>query len=337
MLAVMDQLRDLGNYGQLNDFEVLLAARCGRKHAIATSSGTAALEVVLAAVGVVSGSRVAIPALGFVAAANAVSHRGAVPILIDVRRDDFGMDPSELNKLDWRSPLIDALSAVIAVHNLGHPCRIRELTALARDRGVPLIEDAAEAVDSMIVENPCGSFGTASVLSFNLNKVVTTGGGGAVLCDDDRLAALVRRLVTTARVEHPWLVEHNAVAWNHRMPMLCAALGLAQLRRLDHMVAAKRALADAYREALADIEGVMFHGEPTGTRSNYWLPTIMVPLGERDEVLTALHNVGVHARAMFTPINQLRPYQQDGFPVADSVFRQAICLPSGLELAERFL
>lgn len=331
VIAVMDQLRDLGSYHMINEFEGLLAKRCGRRYAVAMSSGTAALEVALAAAGIGDGSMVALPALGFVAAANAVVHRGAKPILMDVFKDDLGI---AWENLDVNPPI----DAVIAIHNLGHPCRIEHLATIAEGYGAVLIEDAAEAIGSAArKEKPCGSFGRLSVLSFNLNKTVTTGGGGAVLCDDERLARLVRRLASTARVEHPWLVEHDAVAWNHRMPMLPAALGLAQLRRLDTLVAAKRALANAYCGALFGIDGVAFHVEPPGTRSNYWLPTIMVPPNERDAVLTGLHEVGVMARAVFTPVNQLAPYRQEGFPVADRIFRSAVCLPAGIELAERFI
>lgn len=331
LVAVMDQLRDLGSYNMINEFEGLLAKRCGRRYAVATSSGTAALEVALAAAGIGQDSTVVIPALGFVAAANAIVHRGAKPVLMDVYKDDFGIAWENLDA----NPPIDA---VVAIHNLGHPCRIEDTVTIAEGYGAVLIEDTAEAIGSTALrEKPCGSFGRLSVLSFNLNKVVTTGGGGAVLCDDDRLARIVRRLASTARVQHPWLVEHDAVAWNHRMPMLPAALGLAQLRRLDVLVAAKRSLAEAYHVAFEGNDDVTFHVEPLGTRSNYWLPTIMVPPKERDAVLTALHEVGVMARAVFTPVNQLAPYRQDGFPIADRIFRSAVCLPAGLELAERFL
>lgn len=342
VLAVMDQLSDLGNYQQVNEFERLLATVCGRRHAIVTSSGTAALEIALAVAGIRAGDKVAIPALGFVAGANSIKHLGGVLEIVDVRETDMGMNPLYLSEeLTDVDDVHGPVKAVIAVHNVGHPCHIRGIEEVANLHGVPVIEDAAEALGSLVYDHgkmrPCGSFGLLSVMSFNLNKIVTTGGGGAVLCDDDGLANLARRLATTARVQHPWLVEHDAVAWNHRMPMLPAALGMAQLRRIDRLVAAKRALAKAYEKALGGIDGVMFHEEPRGTRSNYWLPTMWVPPEERDSVLTALHGVGVMARAMFTPINQLAPYRKHGFWVADQVFRQAVCLPAGIELAERFL
>lgn len=338
VLAVMDQLRDLGNYQQVKAFEELLASRCGRKHAVVTASGTAALEVALACAGVRAGDRVAVPALAFVACANVAKRLGAIPQLVDVRQTDMGMNPMELlGEMTTLDPYYGPVKAIVAVHNVGHPCDIMGIMEIANIHGVPVVEDAAEALGSMVGDRPCGSFGILSVLSFNLNKIVTTGGGGAILCDDDALALLARRLVTTARVEHPWLVEHDAVAWNHRMPMLPAALGLAQLRRVDKLVVAKRALAHVYRVALSGVDGIDFCAEPYGTRSNYWLPTIMVPSKQRDAVLTTLHAEGVMARAMFTPINHLAPYKRDGFWTANSVFRSAICLPAGVELAEKFL
>jgi perosamine synthetase len=236
-------------------------------------------------------------------------------------------------------------TAIVAVHMLGHPCSMPVIVGLAETYGIPLIEDAAEAVGSSMFDpshemawRPCGSWGQVSVLSFNLNKVVTSGGGGALLTNDDEIGSKAQHLATTARVAHPWLVEHDAVGWNHRMPMLSAALCSEQVKRLDVLVKAKRGLAMAYKTAVDCLDGVTFHDEPGGTFSNFWMPTILVPPGERDAVLTALHERGVMARAVFTPMHRLKMYQADGgaFPVADEMFARAICLPAGIELARRF-
>jgi perosamine synthetase len=342
--AVMDQAKDLSCYGPINAFENRLNKACGRNHCVATSSGTAALEVALTTVGVMRGDLVAIPAISFVAAANAVIHRGAVPVFVDVDPEDFGMDPASLRAILSRNKI----AAVVAVHVLGHPCRIIDISMAARVHGVPMIEDAAEALGSCVEldpggtefpeVHPCGLFGDISVLSFNLNKIVTTGGGGAVLTDDVGMAEHARHLATTARVaDPPWEVRHDAVAWNHRISMLAGALGASQVQRLPALVAAKRGLARAYQESLERVPGVKFHGEPRGTLSNFWLPAIMVPPEERVPVLTALNDAGLGCRALFTPIDQLPPHKRGTHcPTADDVYRRTVCLPAGIELARRF-
>lgn len=337
VMSVMDQLRHLDNYEVMSKFESDLAFWCGRKHAVLTSSGTAALELALATVGVGPGDFVAVPAISFVAAANAVRHRGAHPMLVDVKWPDLGIDPDALEDvIEYGHHSHKPIRAIIAVHILGHPCSIQTLVRVAKAEGIPLIEDAAEALGSITGLEPCGKFGDVSVVSFNLNKIVTAGGGGAVLMDDSFIEKKVRHLCTTARVPHPFLVEHDSPAWNHRMAMLSAALGVSQLKRLGALVDAKRALAEAYKRAFEPIEDVDFHDEPLLTRSNYWLPSIIVPEGERDPVLTALHAAGFGCRALFTPINQLPPYRRDGFDRAAHAHDRIVCLPGGNELAERF-
>jgi perosamine synthetase len=219
----------------------------------------------------------------------------------------------------------------------GYPCNIHGLCQVASFHGVPVVEDAAEAVGSSVMGRPCGSFGTVSVMSFNLNKTITSGGGGAILTNDMEMGDRAAHLVATARVKHPWLVEHDEVASNHRMSMLAGALACSQMRRLPRLLRAKRALAKAYKLVLETVDGVVFRDEQKGEVANFWLPTIMVPEGERDAVLTALHACGVLARAAFTPMHRLPMYRGGKFPAADELFERAVCLPAGLELAERFL
>lgn len=349
--AIMDQLRDLSCYGPVNALEHRLKKTCDRSHCVATSSGSAGLELALAAVGVGKGDTVVVPAISFVAAANAVTHLGARAEFVDVEPGGFGLDPDALKaflreRRGWNQP---APAAIIAVHVLGHPCKIQEISDVAFFNGhIPLIEDAAEALGSTVEVGgdttewpdtcPCGSFGEVSVLSFNLNKIVTAAGGGAVLTDDGVLSARMRSLATTARVVAPsWEVSHHDIAWNHRISMLAAALAGSQVQRLGDLVRHKRGLARAYQEALERVPGVTFHGEPAGTQSNFWLPTIMVPEEERVPVLTALNDAGLCSRALFKPIDQLRPYARaNPCQVADSVYRRAVCLPGGIELARRF-
>ncbi len=342
VLAIADQARRLDSYHYINLLQERLKEKLHVKHAVAVSSGTAALELALHLVGVKRGDIVLLPTLSFVAAANAVVRAGAKPVFLDADKNDFGIDPHRLGEYLAHN---NTPKAIIAVHLLGHPCGISSVMALANAYGIPVVEDAAEAIGSSIRNDyllqvkPCGSWGTVSVLSFNINKVVTAGGGGALLTDDDYFGERAQHLATTARVAHPWLVEHDAIGWNHRMPMLSAALCSEQVKRLDGLVKAKRGLAMAYKAAINGMDGVTFHEEPGGTFSNFWMPTIMVHPGKRDAVLTALHDRGVMARAVFTPMHRLKMYQDHGgeFPVADEVFSRAVCLPAGIELARRFV
>lgn len=350
--AVTSCLSDLTSYKPVSALESALAKLCHVRHAVATSSGSAALEIALTVVGVKAGDCVLVPSMCFVAAASAVLHLGAIPIFLDSLFADFGLNPYKLSKfLDRETkggldgPLYNGkrIAAVVAVHVLGHPCSMVRLREIAGRWRLPVVEDAAEALGSSIEDRPCGSWGTVSVLSFNYNKIVTGGGGGAVLTDNAEMARQAGRLATTARIEHPWLVEHDEVAWNYRMPTMSAALAGAQLMRLPFFLRSKRALAAAYAKALATVPGVQFHAEPKGTQSNYWLCTLLVDprwTGGRDEILAALHEHGIRARAAFTPLHTLPPYigfRDDNSEVARDIHRRAVCLPSGSALGERLL
>lgn len=193
------------------------------------------------------------------------------------------------------------------------------------------IEDAAEALGSKAGDEACGSFGAISILSFNNNKIVTTGGGGMVLTDDEGLATRIRHLATTAKKPSPWFFEHDAVGFNYRMPNICAALGLGQMRRLEETVARKRALHERYRNALP----VPMWEEPPGCRANFWLNAITVK--DRDATLRALTEVGISCRALFTPLHLQEPYRDcprdEDLSAAEELFAHTVCLPSGAIVA----
>lgn len=347
--AVSACLADITSYRPVENLEAVLAKACGTRHAVATSSGSAALEIALKLVGVEPGDVVLVPSMAFAAVAAAVVHLGAEPIFLDALFQDFGLNPYKLAKFLEREAIFAhpvtykgrRLSAIVAVHVLGHPCSMVRLKEIAGRWHLPIVEDAAEALGSVIGDRPCGSWGTVGVLSFNYNKIVTGGGGGAVLTNNEGAARLATRLATTARVDHPWLVEHDSVGWNYRMPTVCAALACAQMMRLPLFLRSKRALAAAYAKALETVPGVSFHAQPEGTSSNYWLCTLLVDprwTGGRDEVLAALHEHGLRARAAFTPLNLLPPYmgyRDDNSEVAKDIHRRAVCLPSGPALGER--
>lgn len=333
-------------------FERDLAAYTGAKHAVAVVNGTAALHLALLLAGVKPGDEVVVPTLTFVATANAVSQAGALPHLADVRMPALGLDAEKLDrhltdiliKKDGQS--INRLtgrrmSAVVVMHTFGHPAEIEKLADVCARHGLLVVEDAAESLGSTWHDKHCGTFGAVAALSFNGNKVVTTGGGGAVLTSDDAIARRAKHLSTTAKLPHPWLYSHDEVGFNYRMPNINAALGCAQLERLDAFVDEKRRLAVAYEAAFANVDQVRFLREPEGSRSNYWLTAILLddtPADTklRDEVLRALNKANYMARPAWTLMHRLPPYaavpRMADLSVAEGVERTLVNLPSSPRL-----
>lgn len=334
----------------VDEFEKKLAALCGTKFATAIVNGTAALHAALHAIGAGQGDEVIVPALTFVATANAVSHCGAMPHFADIDQNAFGIDPeklrSHLERIGVRKEGLfinretgRPIKAVVPVHVFGHPVDIDALKEVCAAYGLPIVEDATESLGSLYKGKPCGGLGLLGVLSFNGNKIVTTGGGGAIVTNDEALARRIKHLTTTAKQPHPWAFIHDEIGWNYRMPNLNAALGLAQLEELDGFVASKRALAERYAKAFAGMKGVSFVREPSNTKSNYWLNAILLDDDSgaaRDSVLRASHEAGFLTRPAWTPMHQLAMYKdcpRASLAVAESISRRLVNLPSsaGLE------
>jgi len=305
----------------------------------------------LMAVGVTQEDEVIVPAMTFVATANAIAHCGATPHIVDIELNTLGMDPDRLDqhlsKISDRKHgnVINAatgrpIRAIICVHTFGHPVDLDRLTSVSARHGIPLIEDAAEALGSLYQNRHVGGDGKLSTLSFNGNKLVTTGGGGAVLTNDPDMASLVRHLTTTAKLDHPWEYIHDMVGYNYRLPNINAALGCAQLERLDDFVTRKRKLADAYGRMFNDIEGIRFVREPASTRSNYWLNAVMLDAAEahlRDPILSLLHEAKIGCRPAWKPIHLLPMYAnapRSAVDCAESVYRRLINLPSSPALSD---
>ena len=339
----------VGEY--VRQFETELAAACGVKHAIAMVNGTAALEVALNVVGVEPDSEVLLPSLTFVATANAVSHLGAVPHFVDVEDQSLGIDSDALlrhlqkigrqtvegffNKETGRR-----ISAIVPVHVFGHPAAMDDLNAIANTFGLPVIEDAAEALGSQYKQKHCGSLGHAAAFSFNGNKILTTGGGGAVVTNDGKIADLARHLSSTAKLVHPWEFEHDSVGYNYRMPNLNAALGISQLMDLPTRIASKRTLAAAYECAFSGQDGLTVLKEPSHAISNYWLNAIILDsaaVGCRDAVLEELHKIGFMARPIWKPMHQQLIYAdapRAKLPVTENLAGRIINLPSSPQLKD---
>jgi aminotransferase in exopolysaccharide biosynthesis len=333
-------------------FEKELAVYTGAEHAVAVVNGTAALHVALRLAQVRPDDEVLVPALTFVATANAVSYCGAVPHFADSEERTLGLDPRALRDYLRAASEIRSgqcvnratgrvIRALVPMHAFGHPVNIEGLVAVARDFHLALVEDAAESLGSTVGERHAGTFGLMGTLSFNGNKTITTGGGGAILTSDRELAVRAKHLTTTAKLPHRWEYRHDEIGYNYRMPNINAALGCAQLERLPEFLRAKRRLFERYDHAFAGVPNVRLVAEPAGSRSNYWLQTLLLDEGvaaQRDDVLRTTNEVGLTTRPAWTLMHRLPQYEdcpRMPLPVAESLERRLISLPSSAHLASR--
>jgi perosamine synthetase len=333
----------------VDEFESQLAKLCGTKAAIAVVNGTAALHVALHLAGVGQGDEVILPAITFVATANAVTYCGAIPHFVDAEERHLGLDVAKLtahlehiaekkNGACINRKTGRAIRAVVPVHVFGHPVDMDALNAVCAPFGLPVIEDATESLGSTYRGRPCGSLSRIGVLSFNGNKIVTTGGGGALLTDDMVLARRAKHLTTTAKMAHQWAFIHDEIGWNYRLPNINAALGLAQLEQLAGFVTAKRRLARRYIDIFASVRGVRSIVEPEGTASNYWLNAILLDDDSgagRDAVLKATHAAGLLTRPLWTPMHRLAMFEscpRSDLTVSESIARRLVNLPSSAVL-----
>jgi len=328
----------------VGEFEQQIARYCGSAYAIATVNGTAALHIALLLAGVQPGDEVLTQAVTFVATCNAIRYCGAEPVFLDIADDTLGLSAAALD--DFLAQYAERrangifnrrsgrrIAACLPMHSFGHPCEMSALCDICREYGLPVVEDAAEALGSRLQDRHCGTFGLLGVLSFNGNKIITTGGGGMILTDNTQLAAKARHLTTTAKLPHPWKFEHDQIGYNYRMPNLNAALGLAQLEQLPQFIAAKRALAAHYAEWAAD-SGATFFSEPTGASANYWLNALLLDdLTQRDAFLTYTNERHVMTRPLWELMSDLPMYnhcQTDGLANSRRLAARLVNIPSSV-------
>jgi perosamine synthetase len=304
-------------------FESDLAAFTGAKHAVAVVNGTTALHISLKLAGVGPGDEVLLPALTFVATANATTYCGAVPHFVDSEARTLGIDAEKLrtylnDTTEQRSGLrINRASgrvirALVPMHTFGHPSDLEGLLRIARDFNLVLVEDAAESLGSYYHGRHTGTFGLMGTLSFNGNKTITTGGGGAILTNDPEIARHAKHLTTTAKLPHAWEYRHDEIGYNYRLPNLNAALGCAQLEQLPSMIEAKRELFQRYLKAFAALDDVRLMAEPSQCRSNYWLQTLVLKThaaAARDSILAATNAAGLMTRPAWTLMTELAPFK----------------------------
>jgi perosamine synthetase len=326
-------------------FEVDLQAYTGAKYAISVVNGTAALQIAFRLAGVQADDEVLVPALTFVATANAVVYCNAIPHLVDSEETTLGIDTLKLRDYLQRNTSQHSgkcinnvtgrvIRALVPMHTFGHPSDIDGLLAISKDFNIVLVEDAAESLGSFYSGQHTGTFGLLGTLSFNGNKTITTGGGGAILTDDLALARHAKHLTTTAKIPHAWEFRHNEVGYNYRMPNLNAALGCAQLEELPNKLASKRELFRRYQGSFAHVKGVSLFSEPRNCQSNYWLQTLLLDKTEfenRDLILESTNKSGIMTRPAWVLMNELEAFK--GFPSMDltsakSLSQRIINIPS---------
>ena len=314
------------------EFEREFAAYCGARHGIATSNGTTALHLALAAAGVGTGDEVLVPTLTFVATANAVRYCGAVPVFVDAEPDTWTMTTAALE-----SRVTSRTRAIIPVHLYGHPCDMDAINAVARRHGLAVIEDAAEAHGAEYGGRRVGALGTIGCFSFYGNKIMTTGEGGMCLTNDAMLAERMRLLRDHGMdpKRHYW---HDVIGFNYRMTNVQAAIGAAQVKKLPRFVDKKRQIAQWYREALAPLARagrVQLAPEAAWARNAFWMYSIVLtdPQTSRDGVRAAMKERGVDTRPFFHPVHTLPPYAIDqALPVSEALAAAGMNLPSGSRL-----
>lgn len=338
----------VGKY--VDQFEKDLAEYTDVKRAVAVVNGTAALHIALKIVGVNPNDEVLIPSLTFIATANAVSYCGATPHFVDVSKDTLGLNPYKLEEYLKEIAIIkddycinkntgNIIRAVVPMHTFGHSVDLEPLIDVCNRFKLVMVEDAAESLGSYYKGKHTGSFGKASVLSFNGNKIITTGGGGAILTNDEKLADYAKHLTTTAKIPHKWEYVHDEIGYNYRMPNINAALGCAQLEQLDGFIQKKRRLVVKYEKLFNDINGVKLFQEASFVKSNYWLQTLILDekLYKKEDVLETLNQNGVMARPVWNPLHKLSAYRdcpKSDLTVTVELAERIVNIPSSAYLGE---
>ena len=332
---------NLATYGSFIDrFEKKLARKIKSHQAVALNSGTSALHLAMVLLGIGPGDEVVCQSFTFCASANPIVYLGAKPIFVDSENDTWNISPELLEDViltriaSGKKP-----KAIVLVHLFGMPAKIKEIMEVADKYQIPVLEDAAEAVGSKYEENSCGTFGEIGIFSFNGNKIITSGGGGALISNDTSIVQKAVHLSTQAREDLPYY-QHLEIGYNYKMNNLTAAIGLAQLEKLDEFVKKRRRINELYREMFSNFPGITFQDESLSSYSNYWLTAILI-----DEKITGFSNdklrltllkKGIETRFLWKPLH-LQPVFKElpfyGGNVAENMFLKGLCLPSSSNLS----
>ena len=325
-------ISSIGKY--VGEFEQGFADYIGCTHGAAVHTGTAALHLALLAIGIGPGDEVIIPTLTFAATANAVLYTGATPVFVDSERETWNIDPDLIeNKITKKT------RAIIPVHLYGHPCDMDKITEISQKYNLTIIEDAAEAHGAEYKGQRVGSMGTISCFSFFGNKIITTGEGGMCLCHDQDLIEKIAKLRDHGMVKNKryW---HDEIGFNYRMTNLQAAVGVAQLEKLDWFVNRKKENATLYNSCLSGQEKLTLPPNKSWAKNVFWLYTVLLKKGtkNRDQLIRSLKDKGIESRPVFYPLHEMEPYKEfsnnDEFPVATQIAYSGLSLPSAPTLKE---
>jgi perosamine synthetase len=309
----------------------------GSRYAVGVANGTAGLHLCIRAAEIADGDEVITSPFSFIATANCILYERGKPVFVDIDADSFNLDPAQVER-----SMSPRTRAVLAVHVFGEPCALNALQAVCRDRDLVLIEDACEAVGAEYNGRKVGTFGKAAVFSFYPNKAMTLGEGGIVTTDDPRWASVMQSLRNQGRSDGGKGFGHELLGYNYRLDEMSAALGVAQLARLDRLLAQRQAVAIRYTELLRRVPGVTVRtAGPLATRPSWFVFAIQLdPSIDRDQVMTLLDARGIPSRVYFTPIH-LQPYYRTrfgfrpgDFPIAERVAASILALPFHTNLSE---
>ena len=324
-----------GSY--VTEFEDRFSTYCGVRHGISTTSGTTALHLAVAALGIGKGDEVIMPALTMIATAYAVVYSGAKPVLVDSEEETWNVDPSRIE-----GKITDQTKAIMPVHLYGHPADMDPILALAGKYNLYVIEDAAEAHGAEYKDRKAGGLSDIGCFSFYANKIITTGEGGMLVTDNDEIADQARRLRDLAHSRERRFL-HTEVGFNYRLTNLQAAIGVAQLKRIRQSIEKKRWMASLYDELLSSVEGIKLPMEQRWARSVYWMYAILIEDSfgmSRDEFMRELKDRGIETRTFFIPMHQQPVFRKMGlfanesYPIAEKLSEKGLYLPSGLAITE---
>ena len=308
----------------INEFETNFAKYIDAKHATTVCNGTVALHLALEALGIGEGDEVIVPTLTYIASVNAITYTGAKAVFVDSLEDTWQMDFKDVEK-----KITTSTKAIMCVHLYGHPCDMKNLVKVAKNNSLFLLEDCAEAIGSVYEGKHVGTFGDVATFSFYGNKTITTGEGGMVVTNDETLHERLVHLKGQglAKYREYW---HDAIGYNYRMTNICAAIGLAQLEKIDEILSKKHQIANWYNEALKGTQYEL-HVESENVVHSYWMCTVLIPEGmDRHALKVFLMEHGIETRPMFYPIHTMPIYSQkyEKHQVAESLARRGINLPS---------